>query len=252
MAYRFVTDQLGSVRLVVLMGNGNIAQRIDYDAWGKVLLDTNPGFQPFGFAGGLYDPDTGLVRFGARDYDAEVGRWTSKDSIGFGGGDNNLYAYVLGDPVNRIDPDGELSIPAGIAAILFVLSTGATITDSHDWVGHFGLAATAAVGLGLGAIANKIACGLASRAGQMGRTVRPDVVLSGGRSGQLVKSLTGPPSSVVRGGGRRIFITNKQGQVVLDITKARVKPVTPGQGFGPKRPPTSEELELLNQILGGV
>lgn len=73
--YRFVTDQLGSVRLVVNASTGNIAQRIDYDAWGVVLSDSNPGFQPFGFAGGLYDPDTGLVRFGARDYDAESGRW---------------------------------------------------------------------------------------------------------------------------------------------------------------------------------
>ncbi len=45
--------------------------RLDYDEFGRVLLDTNPGFQPFGFAGGHYDPDTQLVRFGARDYDPE-------------------------------------------------------------------------------------------------------------------------------------------------------------------------------------
>jgi RHS repeat-associated protein len=71
-----------------------------------VLLDTSPGFQPFGFAGGIYDPDTALVRFGARDYSAEVGRWLAKDPIGFGGGDSNLYGYVLGDPVNLFDPLG--------------------------------------------------------------------------------------------------------------------------------------------------
>jgi len=47
----------------------SVAQRIDYDAWGIVTLDTSPGFQPFGFAGGLQDGATGLVRFGARDYD---------------------------------------------------------------------------------------------------------------------------------------------------------------------------------------
>ena len=40
----------------------------------------------------------------ARDYDAEVGRWTSKDPIGFEGGDTNLYGYVLSDPVNLLDP----------------------------------------------------------------------------------------------------------------------------------------------------
>ena len=62
-------------------------------------------FQPFGFAGGIYDADTGLVRFGARDYDPEVGRWTSKDPIGFRGA-VNFYMYVGNDPVNRVDPTG--------------------------------------------------------------------------------------------------------------------------------------------------
>jgi RHS repeat-associated protein len=104
--YRIVSDHLGSVRLVIDTATGDIAQRIDYDEFGNVLTDTNPGFQPFGFAGGLYDPDTKLVRFGARDYDAAVGRWTTKDPIGFEGGDTNLYAYVNNDPVNRIDPEG--------------------------------------------------------------------------------------------------------------------------------------------------
>ena len=56
--------------------------------------------------GGIYDPDTGLVRFGARDYDPEVGRWTSKDPILFASGQTNLYAYVNNDPVNRVDPTG--------------------------------------------------------------------------------------------------------------------------------------------------
>jgi uncharacterized protein RhaS with RHS repeats len=46
------------------------------------------------------------VRFGARDYDAETGRWTAKDPIGFAGGDSNLYGYVMSDPVNWIDADG--------------------------------------------------------------------------------------------------------------------------------------------------
>jgi RHS repeat-associated protein len=105
--YRLITDQVGSVRLVVRADTGDVVQRIDYDVFGRVLLDTSPGFQPFGFAGGLYDHDTGLVRFGARDYDAETGRWTAKDPIGFAGGQPNLYAYVGNDPVNRRDLLGE-------------------------------------------------------------------------------------------------------------------------------------------------
>ncbi len=73
-----------------------------------MLSDSNPGFQPFGFAGGLYDPDTGLVRFGARDYDPVTGRWTATDPISFAGGQANLYGYVINDPVNLVDPSGLL------------------------------------------------------------------------------------------------------------------------------------------------
>jgi RHS repeat-associated protein len=61
---------------------------------------------PIGFAGGLYDHDTKLTKFGYRDYDSQIGRWMSKDPIDFDGGDSNLYGYVLGDPVNYVDEDG--------------------------------------------------------------------------------------------------------------------------------------------------
>ena len=104
--YRLVTDHLGSVRLVVDAATGEVAQRIDYDPWGSVLTDSNPGFQPFGYAGGLYDHRTGLVRFGARDYDGHTGRWTAKDPIGFAAGDGNLYGYVWQDPINWKDATG--------------------------------------------------------------------------------------------------------------------------------------------------
>lgn len=56
--------------------------------WGN----SNPSFQPFGFAGGLHDPETG--------------RWTAKDPIGFAGGYANLYGYVGSDPANFADRSG--------------------------------------------------------------------------------------------------------------------------------------------------
>ncbi|NEV65361.1 RHS repeat domain-containing protein, partial [Thiorhodococcus minor] len=104
--YRILSDHLGSPRLVVAVETGAVAQRMDYDAWGVVTLDTHPRFQPFGFAGGLYEPETGLVRFGARDYDPYTGRWLGKDPIGFEGDGANLYGYVRVDPVNKVDPTG--------------------------------------------------------------------------------------------------------------------------------------------------
>ena len=104
--YRIVSDHLGSPRLVVNTATGAIAQRMDYDEFGRVTNDTFPGFQPFGFAGGLYDSETGLVRFEARDYDAGSGRWITKDPIQFRGGQVNLYTYVNSNPINNIDPLG--------------------------------------------------------------------------------------------------------------------------------------------------
>jgi RHS repeat-associated protein len=103
--YRIITDHLGSPRFVVNTADGSVAQQMEYDEFGNVLADSNPGFQPFGFAGGIYDRDIELVRFGARDYDAETGRWMVKDPVRFSGG-INVFEYTYGDPINVVDEGG--------------------------------------------------------------------------------------------------------------------------------------------------
>lgn len=102
---RLITDHLGSVRMVIDTATGTILQTHAYSAFG-IMSGSAPG-QPFGFAGGLYDVETGLVRFGAREYQAALGRWTSRDSLYFDANQANLYAYAGSDPVNNLDPDGE-------------------------------------------------------------------------------------------------------------------------------------------------
>jgi RHS repeat-associated protein len=104
-SYKVVADNLGTPKLLVNATTGVVAQRLEIDEWGQVTADSNVGFQAFGFAHGIYDPDTGLVRFGARDYDPVVGRWTAKDPTRFEGG-LDLYGYAASDPVNRLDPTG--------------------------------------------------------------------------------------------------------------------------------------------------
>jgi len=132
--YRTISDHLGSPRLVIDSTTGAILRRMDYDEFGNVILDTNPGFQPFGFAGGIYDRDTGLVRHGARDYAPETGRWTAKDPIRFKCKDVNLYSYVLNDPLNAIDPNGLIDFDPGSAAAAFHLgqAIGNIYNDLHQ------------------------------------------------------------------------------------------------------------------------
>jgi RHS repeat-associated protein len=102
------SDQVGSVRLVVNVADtSDVLFRAEYTAFGEMtVLDGDVEATPFGFAGGLFDADTRLTRFGARDYDPHVGRWTSKDPILWGGGQVNIYEYVGGNPVHWIDPGG--------------------------------------------------------------------------------------------------------------------------------------------------
>jgi RHS repeat-associated protein len=119
------------------------------------------GVIPFGFAGGVYDQDTGLVRFGARDYDPSIGRWVSKDPILFGGGQANLYVYVGDDPVNLIDPFG---------------------TDGWSAAGNFG------AGMAAGAGSALVVAGVAAGAVALGAsaTVVSGALLAGAVAGTAV------------------------------------------------------------------
>ncbi len=153
--YRIITDHLGSPRMVVDVSNGQVVQQMAYDEFGNVTKDTTPGFQPFGFAGGLYDRDTALVRFGVRDYDPITGKWTAKDPILFGGGDTNVFGYSLNDPLNWIDPSGlwtsnigiKISVEIPFVGITANLSGGLAI-DCHGNIGGY---LTYGPGVGVGA-----------------------------------------------------------------------------------------------------
>ncbi|WP_158304044.1 RHS repeat domain-containing protein [Cellvibrio japonicus] len=136
--YFIHTDHLGSPRIIT-DSNGNIVKTVSYDSYGNIIEDSNPEFQiPFGFAGGLKDDDTGLIRFGYRDYDPETGRWTARDPIGFEGGDTNLYGYVLGDPINWVDIDGLAPAWVGPVAAVTAVVGGALIAYGGP-VAPFGL-----------------------------------------------------------------------------------------------------------------
>jgi RHS repeat-associated protein len=142
--YRIISDRAGSPRLVVNVSTGAVAAERRYTAFGRVVFDSNPTWQPFGLAGGLYDPDTGLTRFGARDYDARTGRWTTKDPALFAGDHPNLYLYAGADPLNHFDVNGHATdtvrvtcteSPALCKEIGFTIGTAAAATAAAGIAG---------------------------------------------------------------------------------------------------------------------
>ncbi len=104
--FRIGRDQVGTVK-ALMDPDGKVVKRLEHDSFGNPLLDTCPYFfLPLGFAGGLVDRHTGLVRFGFRDYDPRTGRFTAPDPLGDTGGDHDPYDYCVDDPVSAFDPLG--------------------------------------------------------------------------------------------------------------------------------------------------
>jgi RHS repeat-associated protein len=142
--YYVATDQVGSPR-VVTDSTGNVIKVVEYTSFGEILTDTNPGFDlSIGFAGGLYDPLTGLVRFGFRDYDPAAGRWTARDPILFKGSPFNVYVYVGNNPVTLIDPSGAAFTFGGSA--YGGIGGGVQISIGSD-----GITFCSEIGIGVGA-----------------------------------------------------------------------------------------------------
>jgi RHS repeat-associated protein len=111
----FLTDHLGSVRVVTDNFAGNAVDRITYDAYGNITNETNAAAGGrIKFTGRELDATTELQFNRDRYYDSLTGRWTSEDREGFGAGDLNLQRYVGNDPVNATDPSGkEIYFPYG-------------------------------------------------------------------------------------------------------------------------------------------
>ena len=112
-AYYPLTDIQGTVWGYVDSVN-NIVARFEYDAWGNLLSATStiPALarNRYRFQGREWSAVTGLTNFRMRWYDAETGRWLSKDPIGLGGG-LNLYVFCGNDAMNYRDPTGLVILP---------------------------------------------------------------------------------------------------------------------------------------------
>jgi len=92
--YRIITDHLGSVRVVVDVNTGTIAQRIDYDTWGVVQNDTSPGFQPFGLPAALR-PGYGIGAIWKARLRCGYGKVDGERPVALPRWDSNLYGYLV-------------------------------------------------------------------------------------------------------------------------------------------------------------
>ena len=100
----------------IVNSSGSVLERYNYTPYGEVTF-LNPDFSAASsqyssaignthpYTGRERDPETGLQLNRHRYYASWLGRWTSRDPIGYRGGPN-LYWYLGGMPTRFVDPSG--------------------------------------------------------------------------------------------------------------------------------------------------
>ncbi|MER7803027.1 RHS repeat-associated core domain-containing protein [Streptomyces parvulus] len=107
-SHYYLTDVQGSV-IGLVDATGKRTATYSYGPYGEARTTSGTN-QPYRYTGTYLDP-SGLYKMGARYYDPQLGRFTQPDPSGK---ESNLYAYAAGDPVNRVDPSGLLSLGEGL------------------------------------------------------------------------------------------------------------------------------------------
>jgi RHS repeat-associated protein len=166
------TDLRGTPRVIV-RADGTIVRTVRHDSYGVVLADSDSSFDlPVGFAGGLPDATTGLVRFGWRDYEPASGRWTAPDPLLHQSPDPNPYLYANGNPVTYADPWGLLCVAA--SAYAGIGGGGSVCFDGS------GASACVELGVGVGAGAGVSTGGPSPGGTSFGAEVSASLGLAGG------------------------------------------------------------------------
>jgi RHS repeat-associated protein len=103
-----------------------------YDPYGQTLTATGTqnALNPYLYAGGYNDPTSPQLKFGQREYNAQVGTWSQQDPLDQinNVSQSNRYSYASDDPTNNTDPTGESSIFGDIIAGLGIVAGACTVT----------------------------------------------------------------------------------------------------------------------------
>lgn len=147
----YLTDNLGTVRDLA-DSTGAIVNHVSYDSFGRILAQLAPAVgDRFLFTGREWDGEIGLLFYRARYYNPTLARFMSQDPMALDAGDNNLYRYVLNNPLGARDPSGLLLENALIRGAMIGAVFGAIGASSQPGanVKSIGLGATVGALIGL-------------------------------------------------------------------------------------------------------
>jgi RHS repeat-associated protein len=209
-----LSDALGGT-LALADSSGVVQSSYTYAPYGETTVTGTASNNTSQYTGRENDSD-GLYFYRARYYHPVFSRFVSEDSIGFGGGDPNLYAYAHDSPTNFTDPTGHCVPMALLTAALdlgdFVLAGRKSQKSFGDWLGlgvHLALDfACVGVIARLGTVA-RIGVAMAGALGR-GRAEMSIIrmIAHGERTAELVNELKG---LTFKGGVEHAIVSLKTG-----------------------------------------
>jgi RHS repeat-associated protein len=125
----YQVDGLGSTRLMT-GNNGSVIVEYDYDAYGNLTRKVGDADNNYLFAGEQFDEAVDGYYLRARYYDPNTGRFASVDPFeGYNNQPITLHDYLYAgvNPVNAIDPSGEV-------AIIGYAISAALLADCLNWI----------------------------------------------------------------------------------------------------------------------
>jgi RHS repeat-associated protein len=145
-SYFYLKDSLGSI-IDITDSNGNFIQHYVYSSFGeklKITDNANNEIAPvvktsFGFTNREYDVETGLMHYRARVYMPEIGRFMQEDphpgEFKLPKSLTSRYVYSLNNPINRLDPSGEMSFEDIVFTVAIIALTAYTGGLAGAYVG---------------------------------------------------------------------------------------------------------------------